>query len=161
TVHSQSPGTDDCFRGVDPRRRMIIMLRRLALVSCLATGLLPGQQPREASSPASPTFQISGIVVDAAQTQPLAGARRAMSPVTQRDAFTTVVTGEDGRFTFPGLSAGRYALTAQHRGYITQSFNAHGQFASSVAVGPQLDATGLVFTINAESAIAGSVIDEQ
>jgi len=137
-----------------------VMLRWLAPVALFASGML-GQQPHTAAPPAPSGFQISGIVVDAAGSQPLSGARVAIAPVSQRDAFTTIITGEDGRFSFPGLEPGKYTLTAQHRGYVTQSFNQHGPFSSSIAVGPELDSSHLVFAMIVEGAISGSVIDEQ
>ncbi len=136
------------------------MLRRLVLGALFAAQML-GQQPRPAAPPAPSNFQISGVVVDAAGNQPISGVRVAIAPVSQRDAFTTVVTGEDGRFSFPGLAPGKYTLTAQHRGYVTQSFNQHGQFSSSIAVGPELDSSHLVFAMIVEGAISGSVIDDQ
>lgn len=132
------------------------MLRRVALITFFAAGMMAQQ-----SRTASPVFQIGGVVVDAASNQPVAGARVAIAPVSQRDAFTTAITSEDGRFTFPGLSAGKYTLTAQHRGYVTQSFNQHGSLSSSIAVGPELDSSHLVFTMIVESGISGSVTDEQ
>jgi protocatechuate 3,4-dioxygenase beta subunit len=136
------------------------MLRWPAMVFLFAAVML-GQQPPRADLTTPSVFQISGVLVDAAGNQPLPGARVAIAPVTERDAFTTVITGEDGRFSFPGLAAGKYALTAQHRGYLAQSFNQHGQFSSSIAVGPELDSTHLVFAIFREGGISGLVTDEQ
>jgi hypothetical protein len=136
------------------------MLRWPAVVILFAAEIL-GQQPRRADLPAPSVFQISGVVVDGASNQPLSGAHVAIAPVSRRDAFTTVITGEDGRFSFPGLAAGKYTLTAQHRGYLAQSFNQHGQLSSSIAVGPELDSTHLVFGMFREGGISGVVTDEQ
>jgi len=135
------------------------MLRGFACAAIFVGSVL-AQQTGATSATAAPGFQISGTVVDVVSNQPISGARVAISPVTQRDAFTTAVTGDDGRFLFPGLSIGKYTLTAQRRGYITQSFNQHGQYASSIAVGPDLGSTNLVFAIAPESAISGTVTDE-
>src|SRR5215472_6403009 len=135
------------------------MLRGFACAAIFVGSIL-AQQTGATSATAAPGFQISGTVVDVVSNQPISGARVAISPVTQRDAFTTAVTGDDGRFLFPGLSIGKYTLTAQRRGYITQSFNQHGQYASSIAVGPDLGSTNLVFAIAPESAISGTVTDE-
>ncbi len=135
------------------------MLRWFACVLIFAAVSL-AQQQNGTPLPAAIHFQISGTVVDVVSNEPLAGARVAISPVSQRNAFTTVVTHEDGRFVFPGLSAGKYALTAQRRGYVTQSFNQHDQYASSIAVGPDLDSSNLIFTIAPEGAISGTVTDE-
>ncbi|HKV91911.1 MAG TPA: carboxypeptidase regulatory-like domain-containing protein [Candidatus Angelobacter sp.] len=136
------------------------MLRWLTCVLILAAGLVAQQKATTLPLPTAPGFQISGIVVDAVSNSPVTGARVAISPVNQRDKFTTVVTHENGRFLFPGLSAGKYTLTAQHRGYVTQSFNQHDQYASSIAVGPDLDSSNLIFAIVPEGAISGTVTDE-
>jgi hypothetical protein len=136
-----------------------MMRRWLVCISFFAAGLL-AQQSGRTPPPAASSFQISGTVVNAVTTELVAGARVAISPASQRDAFTTVVTGEDGRFLFQGLPVGKYTLTAQHRGYLTQSFNQHGQYASSVAVGPDTDSGNLIFALIPEGAISGAVTDE-
>lgn len=105
-------------------------------------------------------FEISGTLVDAITGQPIKQARVAVAPVTQRDGFTTVVTQEDGRFSFSGLVPGKYTLTAQVRGYLTQSFNQHDQFSSSIVVGPEHRSTGLLFKLPPEASISGMITDE-
>lgn len=108
----------------------------------------------------SAAYHISGTLVDAINGQPIAKARVAISPVTTRNDFTTVVTAEDGRFFFTGLVRGKYTLTAQARGYLLQSFNQHDQYSSSIAVGPDLVSTGLIFRLPPEGSISGVVSDE-
>jgi hypothetical protein len=135
------------------------MLRR-AILCCLVSLGAFAQQPGIAPPKAAGEFQISGTVVDSAGGQPLSNTRVAIAPVSQRDAFTTVVTGDDGRFFFPSLAPGKYTLTAQRRGYLTQAFNQHEQFSSSIAVGPDLESGNLVFRLTRECAISGTVIDE-
>src|SRR5512146_370300 len=105
-------------------------------------------------------FQISGTLVDATSGQAIAHARVAIAPVTQRDAFTTVITGEDGHFLFSNLAPGKYTLVAQAHGYLLKSFNQHERFSSSIAVGPDLDSGNLLFRLPPESAISGVVTDE-
>jgi hypothetical protein len=109
---------------------------------------------------ATGSFQISGTLVDSLTGQPIARARMAVAPVTKRDNFTTVITGEDGLFSFAKLTPGKYVLTAQARGYLLQSFNQHEQFASSIVVGPDSDAGHLLFRLPPAGAIAGVVTDE-
>jgi protocatechuate 3,4-dioxygenase beta subunit len=117
---------------------------------------------QQAAPPAPPSgdFEISGILVDSLTSQPIAHARVAIAPVTQRNDFTTVITGEDGIFSFVKLAPGKYALTAQARGYQLQSFNQHDQFASSIVVGPGSDTSHLQFRLPPACAIAGIVTDE-
>jgi hypothetical protein len=77
-------------------------------------------------------FKIDGRLVDSTTRQPIARARVAIAPVAQRDAFTTLITREDGLFYFAGLKAGKYTLSAQAHGYVFQSFNQHDQYSSSI-----------------------------
>jgi hypothetical protein len=120
---------------------------------------LAGQESRP-SAKAPGGFEISGILVDADTGQPVKRARVAIAAVTQRNNFSTVITQEDGHFSFTGLVPGKYTLTAQARGYLRQSFNQHEQFSSSIVVGANLDSGNLTFRLAAEAAIAGVVTDE-
>jgi hypothetical protein len=129
----------------------------LALTAAVATLQLAAQQTAPVARAA---FEISGTLVDANTGQPVPRARVAIASVTQRDNFTTMVTREDGRFSFSDLDPGKYTLTAQARGYLLQAFNQHDQFASSIVVGPNLESTGLVFRLPPEGAISGVVVDE-
>lgn len=135
------------------------MLHRIIYQVCVSLSLLGGQQG-PAPQAAAEKFQISGTMVDSVTSRPLAGARVAIAPMSRRADYTTMVTTENGRFSFPGLAAGRYTLTARRRGYLTQSFNQHEQLSSAIVAGPNADSSGLIFPLSAESAIAGVVTDE-
>jgi 5-hydroxyisourate hydrolase-like protein (transthyretin family) len=139
------------------------MVRRIFLCILFSSGMMAQDMLAQEKIPVTMQrgeFQISGTVVDSLTEQPLANTRVAIAPVSQRDNFTTIVTNEDGRFRFQGLAAGKYTLTAQRRGYVTESFNQHEQYASSIVVGPDLDAGHLVLRLTAESVISGTVTDE-
>jgi hypothetical protein len=125
-------------------------LLSLAMISAAA---------QTASSPGG-DFKIGGILVDSLTGQPVARARVAIAPVTQRDNFTTVITSQDGLFSFPKLAPGKYVLTAQARGYLLQSFDQHDEFATSIVTGPDFDTAHLVFRLPPAGAIAGAVTDE-
>jgi hypothetical protein len=116
------------------------------------------QQKSEAG--ASAGFEISGTLVNANTGEAIPHARVAIAPVTRRNEATTVITGEDGRFSFAIAKPAKYALAAQARGYLLQSFNQHDQYSSSIAVGPGLDSTNLIFRLAPEGAISGVVTDE-
>ena len=105
-------------------------------------------------------FQIGGTLLDANSGQPLGRGRVTIAPATKRDDLTTVITGDDGSFTFTGLTPGMYALTGWTRGYIAQFFNQHEQFSSSVVVGPNLDTSHLTFRLVRGARISGVVVDE-
>jgi len=131
----------------------------VCLVVLLAGGSLATQQRSiSASSPGG--FQISGTLVDAVTGAAIVHGRVALAPVTQRGDFTTITTGEDGRFLFRDLARGKYSLSAQARGYLTQSFNQHDTFSTAIVVGQELDSSNLVFRLPHEGSIAGVVTDE-
>jgi hypothetical protein len=91
----------------------------------------------------------------------LAHAQVAVAPVTRRNDFRTMIAGEDGRFLFGDLDAGKYTLTAQRKGYLTQAFDQHGQYSTSIAVGPKLQSENLLFRLHRDASISGTVTDEQ
>jgi len=122
---------------------------------------VPAPVLEQSAKPAAATYQISGTLVDSTNNQPLAHARVAIAPVTDRAELTTVVTTEDGHFLFRRLAPGKYTLTAQRRGYLTQSFDQHDQFSSSIAVGEGHESRDLLFRLAPEAVISGNVTDEQ
>jgi hypothetical protein len=138
---------------------VLVRIVNCCIVILAAVANMAAQQTAGAAT-ARADFQISGTAVDANTSQPVPRARVAVAPVTARGNFTTVITGEDGRFLFPKLAPGKYTLSAQARGYLVQFFNQHDQYASSIAVGPDLDSGDLVFRLSPEGAISGVVSDE-
>jgi len=141
-----------------------MMLRfRFFLMLALAAGL-SAQEPTAA--PTAPTalpaarFSISGTVIDSATGAPLGHTVVAIAPVAKRDDFRTMITGDDGRFAFAELVKNKYTLSAQRRGYLSQSFEQHDQYSTSIAVGPDLESTGLVFRLRPEASIRGKITDD-
>jgi protocatechuate 3,4-dioxygenase beta subunit len=128
--------------------------RTVAFCLLLVTGVF-AQQLKTAAS-----FEISGTLVDAATGHPLARAHVAIASVSARGPLRVVVTGEDGAFRFDGVSKGKYTLTAERRGYLTQAFDQHDQYASSIATGPGLESRRLVFRLPPEGKISGKITDE-
>lgn len=126
----------------------------------LSGGLFAQPAPAQPSAQAETLFQISGVLLDAVTGQPISQARVAIAPLSQRDAYITLTTGEDGRFLFRSLKAGNYTLGAQRRGYLTRSYDQHDQFSSYIAVGPDLESSNLIFRLPPECAISGRVSDE-
>src|SRR5215469_7392342 len=138
---------------------MLLRIGVNSLLIMVAAGSLCAQQ-KGLPPPPCDHFQISGILLDSKTSQPIAGARVALSLVTQRDEYTAMITGPDGAFVFAGLSAGKYRLTAQAHGYALRSFNQHEHFASAIAVGRDLDSTHILFRLPRECGISGVVTDE-
>jgi protocatechuate 3,4-dioxygenase beta subunit len=72
----------------------------------------------------------------------------------------TVLTGEDGRFIFEGVSPSKYGLSASKRGFVTQSYEQHDNFSTAIAVGPGLVSEDLVFNVTPGAILSGTVTDE-
>lgn len=124
--------------------------------------LLAAQQPARTavSQPPPNTYRISGTIVDSTTGAILSHTRVSVAPVTKRDDLRRMITGEDGHFAFDGLPRGKYSLVAQHRAYLTQAFNQHDQYSSSIAVGPDIESENLLFRMRPDAAITGRVVDE-
>ena len=157
---------------------MIPMLSRLLCALLLVAGLaaqqnlapgIPGQAATansahpQSPAPSPQSFRISGIVVNALTGQPIASAAVAIAPLShgqERDITKSVVTGADGRFSFSGLSRGKYSLNGRAHGFSFQGFDRHDQYATAIAVGPDLDSEHLVFRLQPDATIEGDVTDE-
>jgi protocatechuate 3,4-dioxygenase beta subunit len=141
-----------------------------SLLALFAFGVLFGvrtasvaQQARPAPPPARPaasTYRIAGKVVDAHTGATLARCSVQIADTKDRGQPRTTTSNDDGTFSFDGLALGKYALTAERRGCMAQSYEAHDQFSTAIAVGPELDSENLIFKLTAEGIIAGTVTDE-
>jgi protocatechuate 3,4-dioxygenase beta subunit len=88
--------------------------------------------------------------------------RVAVANVEASENQTAMQTGEDGRFRFDGLAAGKYQLTAEpptggRQQYGTRSLSSG--FGTAVATGPELRSDNLVFQLTPPGAIGGRVLD--
>ncbi len=106
-------------------------------------------------------FQISGTVVNALTGQVLADTEVSIGRSRTADTLQSSTTGDDGRFQFNGLAAGKYWLAAQRRGFRRQSFEEHQGFFTGIAVGPGLQSDNLLFRLSPEASISGTVTDDQ
>jgi hypothetical protein len=84
--------------------------------------------------------------------------------VEARENQTAVLTGEDGRFRFDALAAGKYHLTAEppaggRQTYGTRSLSSG--FGTSVATRPGFHSDNLVFQLVPPAAIGGRVLDAE
>ncbi len=119
--------------------------------------------PPSQAKPAPQGLRIAGVVVNSLSGQPVPSTRVAIARVTQgtdRDVSQAATTGPDGRFAFSGLVRGKYSLMATARGYSLQYFDHHDPYATAIAVGPDLDSGNLVFRLEPDAAIDGTVTDD-
>ncbi len=106
---------------------------------------------------AQPGYRISGVVVDAVTKAPVPGAEVSMSVDAEE---TKATTGEDGKFVFEDVEAGKYSLFATAQGYVREGLNEHRGFLTGVAVGSGLDSEHIIFPLHRQAVITGRVTDE-
>jgi protocatechuate 3,4-dioxygenase beta subunit len=150
-----------------PRCSACRELAFLVLAACCAyaggaqqTAQAPSMAPQASAQQGVGTYRISGRVVDAQGGTPL--ARCVMEVVDVKHGFgvRTVLTGEDGRFLFEGVSPSKYRLSASKHGFVTESYEQHDNFSTAIAVGPGLVSEDLVFRLTPGAILSGTVTDE-
>jgi hypothetical protein len=126
---------------------MTALLFTLTLLSALV----------QASDPQAAVYRISGVVVDALTNAPVA---RAQVSISRDNEQTSMVAGNDGRFMFEGLAAGKYSLTAAATGYLEEAYNQHDAFSVAIVTGKGQDTERLIFRLHPQAVISGRVSDE-
>jgi uncharacterized GH25 family protein len=142
----------------------------LLIAGWLAAGSLFAQT-------AAPQGTIEGTVVNAKTGAPLKRANIRLNGLMNRQQNApppapgqqqqqpprlTKETDDQGHFSFAGVPAGRYTMSAERQGYLRQSyggrvFNTSGQ-PFVLADGQSMK--GVVFKLSPQSVIAGRVLDE-
>jgi Carboxypeptidase regulatory-like domain len=135
------------------------MLTRVVLLGSLLWLVAGAQQPARPSA-SSENLRITGTVVDALNGKPLAHARVGITLINGGNR-RTVITGADGRFLFQELARGKYVLMAEKAGYPRQAFEGHESYYTSIAAGPGLHSEELVFRMQPESSISGTITNER
>ncbi len=138
-------------------RRMAAAIVLLSEVMLSSRAQLPARDraaPRE-----SGTASIHGRVVAADSNEPLRNARVA---VTGDSSLPATFTGNDGGFTFAGLPAGHYTVSARKPGYAPTTYGQRRP--DSVPLPIELDAGGAFqnceLRMPRSAAISGRIVDE-
>lgn len=105
-------------------------------------------------------YEVSGTVVNAQSGQPLESVEVALAVSRGQGAPWKMKTASDGHFAFSGVAADKYTLSALRRGFSQQLFEQHENFSSAIVTGPDLVSTGLVFRLQPDASIAGTVLDD-
>lgn len=106
-------------------------------------------------------YVVSGRVVDYTSGQALTGISLTLTSDKEAGASQSTISDKSGQFTFASVAAGKYILSGSGQGYHAQGLNQHGSFFTGVAVGPNLDATNVIFRLQRDAYIQGQVIDDQ
>jgi len=99
--------------------------------------------------------RIAGTVVSKNDGRPLAGARVTIRDPKDFQKFEFMVTSEDGKYQFTGLSAGKYALSGGKPGFISASYDEHDRYSTAIVTGAGLDTETLVLRLAPDGVIAG------
>lgn len=127
----------------------------LCLLSSLFCGALCAAQ-----QPSAPEAQyiISGVVVRHGSNQPLKRVRVTITRNDHPDQQVSLMTAEDGRFTFTGVPQGKYTLAADYRG-VERTFEEDNFYSTGIVTGPALDSEHIVFQFPAPTSILVKVLD--
>src|SRR5215472_11907667 len=136
---------------------------RLGLLWAAAALVGPGLAGQTAPAPPLPaagSFRVAGTIVSKTDAHPLGRARVTLRDARKAEQFESVITAEDGKFSFENVPAGKYSLTGAKRGFVTASYDQHDQFSTAIVTGTGIDTEALVLKIAPDAAIAGKVLDE-
>ena len=140
------------------------LLSLLWMMASLQQAAPSPSSPRTAAAPS--TFRISGKVIDAISGQPLARASVSINPSNTPnnpnppDGGRSETTDAEGAFVFADVPAGKYVLTARHRGYISQMYQQHEFFTTAILVGSGFESENLIFGLRPSASISGLITDE-
>ncbi len=138
------------------------ILRTMAFaVCCLALGQcrLAAQNPDQ-SSTFSGQYRVSGTVASKVDGHALGRVRVVLADTRNAQKFQAIVSGEDGRFTFGTVPAGKFSLSGMKRGFIPAAYDQHDQFSTAIVTGAGLDTEHLVLKLAPDGVIYGKVLDE-
>lgn len=143
-------------------RPRVTLTRLIPLALCLLGNSSSFAQGTAAAPPenSAGSFRIAGTVVSKADGHPLASAQVLLASVKDRQKPQSVVTGEDGKFEFTAVPAGKFSLTGTHRGFLSAGYDQHDQYASAIVTGAGLDTENLVLKLAPHTVISGRVLDE-
>src|SRR5437867_10134067 len=102
---------------------------------------------RPLSNPQKATFSISGKVINDEDGQPLPNAEVYLARFPGPKGQESQLVDSEGRFSFSGLSAGKYALLAGKKGFLAQPFGGHEGYVIGIFVGPGLANPDLSFKL--------------
>ena len=113
-------------------------------------------------------YEITGVVVSSLDGSPVPHCRLTPNLVVRGGVgnrrFPASTDGseadEHGRFSISLPSVGAWNLRASAHGYVTQSYQEHGSFSSSVVVTADSPTIDIRFTLSPEASIKGIVLDE-
>jgi hypothetical protein len=105
-------------------------------------------------------FRIAGHVVNSKTGYPLARARVSITDTRNPQRSLSMLTSDDGKFQFNGVTAGKFALEGAKRGFIRAAYDQHEQFSTAIVTGAGLDTENLTVRLDPVAVLTGKVLDE-
>lgn len=135
------------------------VVRYVAWAALCGCCIVKASQSTQTPSTTIGPYRIAGILVNAASGEPV---RRAVMQALDDGGRTVAscLTDGDGRFALDHLAAGKYQLSASKRGFRTQSYDEHDEFATSIVTGQDQDTNHLDFKLTPNAVLYGTVIDD-
>jgi len=87
-------------------------------------------------------------------------ARVVLRASRDPQTFESVVTAEDGKFTFANVAPGKYSLEAVKKGFIPGYYDQHEGYSTAIVPGAGFDTENLVLKLAPNAVITGRVLDE-
>jgi Carboxypeptidase regulatory-like domain len=106
-------------------------------------------------------YKISGTVVQSATNEPLPKVLVQITSTQQRNASQSVITDNNGNFSFMNLAPGKYSLAASRSGSDMQLYQGEEGFSTAIVAGPGLDSEHVIFPLRKLGSISGTIFDEQ
>ena len=106
------------------------------------------------------SYVIAGVIVNDLTGAPLEQARVTIQETKNRASVGAVFTGEDGRFAFTQLPAGKYSLQGVRRGFLPGYYEQHEQYSTAIVTGPEFQTENLVLRLTPMAMISGHISDE-
>lgn len=143
--------------------RVFVRAREVAFALALMVFALGANAGADGQTPgaARGAYRIAGTALDATSGRPVARAEVSIDLIEGKNSHETYATGADGAFSFEGLAAGRYQLSAKRRGYVSQSYQGHGELFTAIVVGPGMKTESVRFAMTVGGSIVGHVLDER
>ena len=142
-----------------PCARPVLRFLAIGLVWALEAAFSGGQVSGDTAAPAG-GYRVAGRVTSQTDGRALANARVTLVDANDSRKADSLLTGEDGRFDFAGVPAGKYALRGAKRGFISAAYDEHEQFFTAIVTGAGLDTETLELRLAPDALIAGRVLDE-
>lgn len=140
--------------------------------AALAWSPVCGAQDEEAVAAAEPAatapaqagaagmYRIAGTVLSAQDGHPLRHATVRIYASGRPGAAQTVTADDSGQFEFAGVAAGKFVLEGSAQGFVTATYEQHGNFNTGIVTGAGVNTESLVLALEPQSTISVRVTDE-